>query len=99
MRQVKMGYVGCGFMAQKVHIPNLISLPECEFVAVAELREKLAKKVQERYRIPRIYKDHRELAGDPEIEAVGVSGHFAVQGEIAIDLLRAGKHVFMEKPI
>jgi predicted dehydrogenase len=40
MRQVKMGYVGCGFMAQKVHIPNLISLPECEFVAVAELREK-----------------------------------------------------------
>jgi predicted dehydrogenase len=99
MNQVKMGYVGCGFMAQKVHIPNLISLPECEFVAVAELREKLAKKVQERHRIPKLYKDHRELASDPEIEAVGVSGHFAVQGEIAIDLLRAGKHVFMEKPM
>ena len=99
MDRVKMGYVGCGFMAQKVHIPNLISLPECEFVAVAELREKLAKKVQERHRIPRIYRDHRELASDPEIEAVGVSGHFAVQGEIAIDLLRAGKHVFMEKPM
>lgn len=99
MKLVKIGYVGCGFMAQRAHIPNLISLPECELVAIAELREKLAKKVQSRYRIPKCYKDHRELAADPEIEAVGVSGHFAVQGEIAIDLLLAGKHVFMEKPM
>ncbi len=99
MRKVKMGYIGCGFMAQKVHIPDFISLPECEFVAIAELREGLARKVQARYGIPRLYRDHTELAKDPEIEAVGVSGHFAVQGEIAIHLLRAGKHVFMEKPM
>ena len=94
-----MGYIGCGFMAQKVHIPNLISLPECEFVAIAELREKLAKRVQARYRIPTCYRHHQELAKDPKIEAVGVSGHYAVQGEIAIDLLRAGKDVFVEKPM
>ena len=99
MKQVKMGYIGCGFMAQKVHIPNLISLPECEFVAIAELREKLARKVQARYRISKCYRNHKELAADREIEAVGVSGHYAIQGEIAIDLLRAGKHVFMEKPM
>ena len=94
-----MGYIGCGFMAQKVHIPNLMSLPECEFIAIAELRENLAKRVQARYQIPRCYRNHEELAKDPEIEAVGVSGHYAVQGEIAIDLLRAGKDVFVEKPM
>jgi len=94
-----MGYIGCGFMAQKVHIPNLISLPECELIAIAELREELAKKVQARYRIPKCYQNHKELAKDAEIEAVGVSGHYAVQGEIAIDLLRAGKDVFVEKPM
>jgi len=99
MRQIKMGYVGCGFMAQKVHIPNMLSLPHCELLGIAEIREKLARKVQDRYRIPRYYKDHKELGADPEIEAVGISGHFAIQGEIAIDLLKAGKHVFMEKPM
>ena len=35
----------------------------------------------------------------PEIEAVAVSAGFAVQGDIARDLLLAGKHVFMEKPM
>jgi predicted dehydrogenase len=94
-----MGYVGCGFLAQSVHIPNLVSLPDCDLVAIAELREKLAQKVQARYRIPRLYADHMALARDPDIEAVGVSAHFGLQGEIAIDLLRAGKHVFMEKPM
>jgi predicted dehydrogenase len=99
MERVKIGYVGCGFMAQKVHIPNFISIPECEFVAIAEVRPKLGKKVQERYNIPLLYSDHLELAKNPEIDAVAVSADFSLQGEIAKDLLRAGKHVFMEKPM
>jgi predicted dehydrogenase len=86
-------------MAQKVHIPNFIGIRECELIAVAEVRSELGRKVQERYRISRLYADHLELAQDPEIEAVAVSADFALQGEIAKDLLRAGKHVFMEKPM
>ncbi len=39
------------------------------------------------------------LCDDPEIEAVAVSADYVVQGNIAADLLRAGKHVFMEKPM
>ncbi len=97
--KVRMGYVGCGFMAQKVHIPNIFSIDDCELVALAEVRPKLGRAVQERWRIPRLYASHMELAADPEIEAVGVSAHYALQGEIAIDLLRAGKHVIMEKPM
>jgi predicted dehydrogenase len=99
VKRLTMGYVGCGFMAQSVHIPNLVSLPNCDLVAIADLRESLAEKVQARYRIPRRYRDHKALAQAPDIEAVGVSAHFGLQGEIAIDLLRAGKHVFMEKPM
>ncbi|MDQ1317469.1 MAG: hypothetical protein QG588_1121 [Candidatus Poribacteria bacterium] len=99
MGTVKLGYIGCGFMAQKVHIPNFISIPECELIALAEVRPKLGKKVQDRYRIPLIYSDHHELAKNQDIEAVAVSADFSLQGEIAKDLLRAGKHVFMEKPM
>jgi predicted dehydrogenase len=94
-----MGYVGCGFMAQKVHIPNLLSLPECELLAVAEVRPELGRRVQQRFGIPRLYASHHELAADDEIEAVAISGHFAGQGELAAHVLRAGKDVFVEKPM
>ena len=99
MKKPRLGYVGCGFMAQKVHIPNIISLDTCELAAIAEVRPELGRKVQASYRIPVLYGDHRQLAADPSIDAVAVSGHFYGQGQIAIDLLLAGKDVFMEKPM
>jgi len=97
--RLRIGYVGCGFMAQKVHLPNIVSLDCCELVAIAELRPRLREKVAARFGARRSYASHMELAGDPGIDAVAVSGHYSGQGEIAIDLLRAGKHVFMEKPM
>jgi predicted dehydrogenase len=99
MKRLCLGYVGAGFMAQKVHLPNFRSIPECELVGLAELRPELGRKVQQRLEIPRLYRSHQEMADDREIDAVAVSAGVAVQGQIACDLLRAGKHVFMEKPM
>lgn len=96
---VRLGYVGCGFMAQNVHLPNFAALDGCELVALAEVRPRLAARVAARYGIPRVYRDHLALAEDPEVEAVALSGPFDLQGDVAADLLRAGKHVFMEKPM
>lgn len=96
---IRMGYVGCGFIAQNVHLPNLATLPEVQLHALAEVRPQLGRAVAERYHIPTLYTSHLALAEDPTIEAVGVSAGFAAQGEIAADLLSAGKHVFMEKPM
>lgn len=98
-KKIRLGYVGCGMMAQKVHLPNLAAIDTCELVALAEVRPKLGKQVQESFRIPKLYRDHRELAADRDIDAVAVSGHYIGQGEIARDLLLAGKDVVMEKPM
>jgi predicted dehydrogenase len=99
VRKIRLGYVGCGMMAQRVHLPNFSSLPDCEVIALAEVRQDLGAKVQRRYGIPRLYPDHRGLIEDPEVEAIAVSAPFALQGQIARDCLAAGKHVFMEKPM
>lgn len=99
VREVHLGYVGCGFMAQKVHLPNFTSIPGCRLVALAELRQELGRKVQARFGIPKLYSDHQALLADPDVEAVAVSAAFSVQGEIARDALLAGKDVFMEKPM
>lgn len=99
MSRIRLGYVGCGFMAQKVHIPNFLSIPDCELVALAEVRQELGRKVQARFGIPKLYPDHLAMLADPDIQAIGVSAGFMVQGEIARDALLAGKDVFMEKPM
>jgi predicted dehydrogenase len=96
---IRLGYVGAGFLAQHVHLPNFSSLPNCQLAALAERRPRLASRVAERFGISKVYADHSQLAQDPDINAVAVSADYAGQGEIAADLLRAGKHVFMEKPM
>lgn len=96
---VRFAYIGCGFVGQKIHIPNFSTLPECEFIAIAEPRGDLGERVAKRYGIRKVYKSHEEIAADPEIEAVGISAPYTLQGRIAHDLLLAGKHVFMEKPM
>lgn len=99
MTTLRMGYVGAGFLAQTVHIPNLLGMHECELLALAEVRPEQGRRVRARFGIPRLYRSHLELAADPDIQAVAISGHFVGQGELAIDMLRAGKDVFMEKPM
>jgi len=99
MEKVRLGYVGAGFMAQAVHLPNFAALPDCEVVALAEIRPRLAQRVAERFGIPRVYTTHSELLLDPEIDAVAVSAHFVHQAQVAEDALRAGKPVYMEKPM
>lgn len=99
MRTIRLGYVGCGMMAQRVHLPNFSALPDARIVALAEVRRDLGEKVQRRYGIPRLYPDHHGLIDDPDVEAIAVSAPFALQGQIAKDCLAAGKHVFMEKPM
>lgn len=100
MAKLRMGYVGCGFMAQKVHIPNILALEEeCELAAIAEVRGELGERVRRRWNIPRLYVNHEELAADDSIDAVAVSANGTIQGQIAADLLKAGKHVFLEKPM
>jgi predicted dehydrogenase len=86
-------------MAQRIHLPNFATIAGCDLIALAALRRALGEKVQRRFDIPRLYRDHRELVADPDVDAVGVSARQSLQGEIARECLAAGKHVFMEKPM
>ena len=66
MDTIRLGYVGCGFMAQKVHLPNFSSLPGCKVVALAEVREDLGR------RVPAVSKLQEAIGfhPDPPIEQI-----------------------------
>jgi predicted dehydrogenase len=94
----KVGYIGGGFVAQAIHLPNLSANPHCSLLAIAEIRTDLREAVAERHHIPRRYASHAELLADEEIEAVALSAPYQTQTDIAIDCLRSGRPVLMEKP-
>src|ERR1700740_2589019 len=85
---IRLGYVGCGFMAQHVHLQNFATLPQCALVAIAERRSHLGRAVATRFAVEKVYSSHLQLANDPEIDAVALSASYAQQGEIAADLLK-----------
>jgi len=99
VKQVNVGFVGCGYMGQIAHLANFATDPRCRIVALADLRQNLAKKVAQKYSIPKVYENHEHLLKDAEIEAVVEITQDDSHAPIAIDAMNAGKHVYTEKPL
>lgn len=96
---VRIGMVGCGYMGQKAHLDNLVTIPGCRVVALAEGRPETAKLVARRYGIDRVYPDHRAMLADAEIDAVVCIVFYGLHHAIVPDILEAGKPLLTEKPI
>lgn len=96
---VKLGFLGCGFVGQGVHLRNFLATGKCQVVALAEARPRLGASVAQRHGIPRVYASEKELALDPDVEAVAAITSETLHRQIAPTLLLAGKHLFIEKPL
>jgi myo-inositol 2-dehydrogenase / D-chiro-inositol 1-dehydrogenase len=96
---LRVGIIGSQFQAE-CHAAAIGMLEgEISIEAVASPTEGHARALAHRYRIPRVYTDYRELAADPEIEAVTITAPNGLHCEMAVALANAGKHVICEKPL
>lgn len=98
-RVVRIGMVGCGYMGQKAHLDNLVTIPGCRVVALAEGRAETARLVARKYGIERVYPDHRAMLAEADIDAVVCIMSYALHHAVVPDVLNAGKHLLTEKPI
>ncbi|OGG46941.1 MAG: dehydrogenase [Candidatus Handelsmanbacteria bacterium RIFCSPLOWO2_12_FULL_64_10] len=98
-RNVRIGFVGVGSMGQCAHLRNYVTVPGCQVVAIAELREKTARRVAKRYGIPKVYRTHEEMLTDERLDGVVASQPFTRHGVILPELLRTGLPTFSEKPL
>jgi len=99
MSKVRIGFVGVGSMGQCAHLKNYATIPDCEVVAIAELREKLGKMVAAKYGVPRVYKTHEEMLAKEKLDGIVASQHFGRHGVIVPEVLKARVPVFTEKPL
>ncbi len=99
MKTLRIGVVGAGRIG-KLHVSNLMTrVSNATVVAVTDVVAESAKELAQKFGIPKVYGDYKELVNDPEIDAVFVCSSTDTHSIIAYDAVMAGKHVFCEKPI
>jgi predicted dehydrogenase len=94
---IRVGAIGCGVIAQVMHLPHLSQSEVFELAAVCDLAEPVADGCATRFGAGEAYTDWREMLKS-ELDAVMVltSGNHAPMAIAAAD---AGMHVFVEKPM
>jgi predicted dehydrogenase len=98
-RPLRVGVVGCGGIAQMMHLPTLAERPDLfQVVALADLSEKTVNAVGDRYGVRARFKDGRELAGQKDVEAVLLFAS-GCHRDAVLELLEARKPLFVEKPL
>ncbi len=98
MSKIKVAVIGCGNIANSSHIPAYIKNEEVEIKYFCDLIPERAEKCVEKYGCGKAVVDYHDFLNDPELDAVSVCTHNDFHSIIAIDFMKAGKHVMCEKP-
>ncbi|HVU10703.1 MAG TPA: Gfo/Idh/MocA family oxidoreductase [Phototrophicaceae bacterium] len=99
-QRLRVGVIGCGTVAQIMHLPYLRSLPDLyQIAAISDLSPGLLRYIGETYGVPenRRYSDYHDLvASDLDAVLVLSGGSHAPQ---VIAAAEAGKNILVEKPL
>ncbi len=98
MERIRCGVIGLGWFGEH-HVDTLQSLPLAEVFAVCTRRDHRVKEIAEKYGVQKTYTDYHDLLADRDIDMVTVVTHVQDHLQPTVDALRAGKHVFLEKPM
>lgn len=94
----RVAIIGAGNITSLRHIPALRGSGRTEIVGVIDRHEDRARRVADRFRLPHCGTD-MGAAWMKDVEAVSIGVPPAAHAAVASELLRAGKHVLLEKPM
>jgi len=97
---IRVAIVGAGSISSR-HIEAYLQFPnDCQVVAVADIYGDKAKKHVQDYDLDAVaVSDYKSLLIDSDIDLVSICTPPSTHSEIAIDFLKAGIHVLVEKPM
>ena len=99
MKLLKWGFIGCGEVTEKKSGPAFNLVEGSEVVAVMSRNKDKARSYAERHNVKKWYTDAQELIDDPEVNAIYIATPPSSHATFAILSMRAGKPVYVEKPM
>ncbi|MEK4826278.1 oxidoreductase [Niallia circulans] len=97
--EVRWGIIGCGDVTEVKSGPGFQLAENSKLVAVMRRNGELAKDYAERHHVPKWYDNGETLINDPDVDAVYVATPPAFHKEYALLAAKAGKPVYVEKPM
>ena len=96
---VGVGVIGAGLFGRSLLLPTLKRVAGSSLKAIATQSGSNAQHMAKTYGFQSCTTDYRQLLSDPEIGTVIILTPHSTHASMVVDALRAGKHVFVEKPL
>ncbi|SHJ28827.1 Gfo/Idh/MocA family protein [Pseudozobellia thermophila] len=98
MKKTRIALIGAGYIAD-YHARGLKELAHVEMAAVVAKTPESARNFSEKYGIPNAFTSISPVVNDPSIDAVVISTPNFLHAPQALEFLRKGIDVFIEKPM
>ncbi len=95
--QIGIGVIGCGEIAQLMHLPIIHELPELKVAALCDLSRTVLKNLGAQYGVDALYDDYHALLADPAVHAVIICTFD--HAPVVEAVIAARKHFIVEKPL
>lgn len=99
LKEVRIGAIGVGSFMARQHLPNILSNPAIKIHALCDLNQDLLRQRQDEYKPAYITADADRIFKDPEIDAILVGTRSRMHAPLLLKAAKAGKHVYVEKPM
>lgn len=99
MERVRVGLVGCGTIATRAYLPEIARMPRAALVAVCDAVEARVRDAATKYEVPHAYTDLNAMLTDGGLDLLVDTTHIQAHYEVNLAALRAGLHVYTEKPL
>ncbi len=96
MRKVRYGVIGIRGVG-RLHIDSVQKNPQTALTALVDVNDALVHKRSEELRV-RAFTDYRDMLDAGVVDAVSIATPHHLLAPVALDCLKAGLHVFVEKP-
>jgi len=96
---INWGIIGCGKVTEFKSGPAFNKVTDSRLVAVMRRNAELAEDYAKRHNVPKFYSNADDLINDSEIDAIYIATPPVYHSEYAIKALKAGKPVYIEKPM
>lgn len=96
---IRFGIIGAGQFAQGILLPRLKAVSGVAFDSVVTGQGLTALSVARKYNAKACTSDYREVLASVDVDAVLIATRHHQHAGMTAEALRAGKHVFVEKPL
>lgn len=97
--KINIAVIGAGGFAKYMHLPNLSKISDYNIRAIVSATPINAKQVAKLYKAEYCTTDYKEVLEDDDIDMVLIATRHNLHAPITIEAAKAGKHVFVEKPL